>query len=739
MSFIPSRRALRGGLPLLVLAWGCTHAHAQTNTTQSPKLKKNAADAHPAPIIKGPASPAPVISHVSSPPNKTEDVLVVGHHFLDADTSGITNLPLPVQKVPQSISLVNANFVRTANLHTMGEVAQYTPGALWASYSPSYGNQIWLRGFAANYAIDGLLVGDQITEPDSAILERYEIVKGPASVVYGAQSPGGVVNLVSKRATADTPSYVQALGGSWGRWRLEGQAAGALNASGTIRAIGVVAQEEGGGFVDHVGLEKTVVYGGLDFDIARNLTGYVRASYQRTENTPYNGIPTYADGVLPRLPRSFFLGGSNITNTTHAIRTEAGLNWRPSDLWSVDLKAVYQNTIHDGGNVYSSSYIGYDGSFALTGEHFNDWHTHDLTIAGTATRRLDDLGLKNSYIVGSLRYQHYRYYIDETSLTGGTVNIFDGDEAVSNAFNTQLSNGSVYQQNQDMNYLTASLQGVFQVVKHVTLIGGFSYSRPWINYQTYFGPWQNLSPGGQFDGRAAIVYEPVRGLNFYASYGQSYQPNLRIDTSYHVLQPIQGEQYEVGAKYMTPNQRLLLTAALFQIKEDNVAQYNVTVAGEALYRAENVRHRGMELEATGQLTRHWQVRAGVALLDPVIMKDPANPVNNGETRPWLPKVTANLYTTYDFRNGISIGGGMRYMGAVKTYDRSLGEVTPNLPSYVVFDASIGYTLDKWRFQANLKNIGDRRYYVVTPVFASLSAGLYPGAPRSFTLSARRDF
>lgn len=98
------------------------------------------------------------------------EVTVTAYRFLDEDTSGITNLPLSIEKVPQSISIVDNDFVEAADLENMGEVAQYTTGALWAGYSPSYGNQFWLRGFAANFAIDGLTVGDQITEPDPATL-----------------------------------------------------------------------------------------------------------------------------------------------------------------------------------------------------------------------------------------------------------------------------------------------------------------------------------------------------------------------------------------------------------------------------------------------------------------------------------------------------------------------------------------------------------------------------------------
>lgn len=673
-----------------------------------------------------------------TPSTGLEQVTVTGYRFLDEDTSGITNLPLSIEKVPQSISLINNDFAKAADLKNMGEIAQYTPGALWASYSPSYGNQIWLRGFAADYAIDGLTVGDQITEPDPAMLERYELVKGPASVVYGAQSPGGIVNLVSKSASPNTPTYLEALGGSWGRWRLEGQVAGSLNDSGTVRGIAVAAHDEGGSFVDFVSSNKTVVYGGLDFELAEGLTGYARASYQRTEDTPYNGIPSFANGSPVPVPRSFFLGGSDFDALAQATHIDSGLSWKPSDAWTFDLKSIYQHTTHGGLNGYNYGYIASDGSFPVGGENFNDWHVDDLTIAASALRKLDDIGLSDSSVSANVRYQHYRYYIFEHYLNGGTANIYGGDAAVSNLFNSLGVAAGSYEQDQRMNYLTASTQAVVKVASPLTFVGGFSYSKPTINYQTYSGPWQDLSPEGQTSYRAAVIFEPIAQLNLYASYSESYQPNLRLDTSYSVLPPLNGRQYELGAKYL-PNSRILLTAALFDIHESNVAEYDTMINGEALYRAEGERHRGLELEATGQLADRWQIKGGAALLDPKVTADPENPVNVGEAQPWLPKATADLYTNYELRNGFSVSGGARYVGSVKTYDNSSPTSTPDIRSYTLVDAAVGYSIANWHLQANLKNIFDKYYSVATPVFQSLSAGLYPGEPRSFTLSARKDF
>jgi len=309
---------------------------------------------------------------------------------------------------------------------------------------------------------------------------------------------------------------------------------------------------------------------------------------------------------------------------------------------------------------------------------------------------------------------------------------------VSDFFNSLTPVPGGYEQDQRMNYLTGSVQAVVKVAEPLTLVGGIAYSKPSIDQQVYNGDFRNFDPGDQVNYRAAVVYEPIKDLNLYASYSESYEPNLRIDLNHDVLPPLNGKQYEVGAKYL-PNRKILLTAALFEIRESNVPIYAAFVNGETLYTASAVRHRGLELEATGQLADRWQVKGGVALLDPKVTADPVHPVNNGETRPWLPRATASVYTSYDFTNGVSIAGGVRYVGSVKTYDSSSPAPTPDIKAYTVVDAAVGYSLDRWRLQLNLKNLFDERYYMSTPIFQALWAGLYPGEPRSFTVSLRRDF
>lgn len=694
--------------------------HAKANEAKANEAKAHDAKAQAA--ANAADAPASV--------NELSAVTITGYRFYAPDTSGITRLPLPVEKVPQSASLVTGDFAKAAGLETMGEIAQYTTGAYYSGYIPSYGSQVLLRGLNAGYAIDGLTVGDQIAEPDSVTLARYEVIKGPASVAFGAQNPGGIVNLVQKNAF-DAPDYLSVSGGSWGRWRVEGQGTTALNSDGTVRAIGVFAQEQGDSQVDFVHSKKSVLYGGVDFDLGDDLTGYVRLNHQRFKTTGYNGIPVHADGSLPDLPRSFFVGGSDYATDARATSLSAGLTWMPSALWAFDLKTLFQKTDHRGVNAYAAGYLQDDGDFAVSGAKYDPWNVYDFTTDLSVTRRLDDLGLEGSSVSADVRYQRYRYSIAQDYLAG-TANIHDGDEAVSRTINGFEPGGAgSYEQDQVMSYLTASTQAVIKVAQPVSLVGGVAYSRPRIRNQVNDGPRTNLDPGGQFSYRAALVYEPIEGLNVYGSYSESFMPNLRVDENYQVLPPMKGRQYEIGVKRSLADGKLLLSAAVFDLRQSNVAVYDKVVDNETLYKTASVRHRGLELEATGKITSAWQIRAGLALLDPEVSDDPSNPASNGQKRTWIPRQTASLYTTHDIGHGLSLGGGVRYVGRIKTsYDGS----TPDLSSYVLVDGGIGYSIDRWHFQLNVKNIFDRKYHLGT--WSTLAYGVYPGMGRSAMLTAR---
>jgi TonB-dependent siderophore receptor len=668
-----------------------------------------------------------------------QEVIVTGRYeFLSADTSGTTNLPLPIEKVPQSISIVTEDFIKAADLKTLGDIAQFTPGATFLGNAVGFGTAVYLRGFSAGRAVDGVPQQTFTTyEPDYVIFDRLEIVKGPSSVVYGVSSPGGLVNFVTKGATPQTVDYLYAQVGSWDSYRLEGQIAGALDSAGHVRAIGIAADDRGDSFLDGMSHRTSTLYGGINFELPDGVTGYLHGGYQYNVRTSFDGIPTEPNGSPAPLPRSFLIGNPSMDLATSVYHTEGDLTWHVSEMLDFTLKGNLERDSTTGITPYSQG-LEPNGDLGLTIQNLYETKIENNAIALSSIYRFDDLGLKKSFVSLSALYQtsdQNQIWNYSNTING---NIFSGQASIEQGFASLLA-GPFYPYLIDTKtqMLIFSAQTVLQLTDPLTVLFGVSYTKP-DETQTFNGAAQDFSIGGQTSYRAGLTYEVVRGLNGYVSYSQSFNPQTAFGDNHVLLPPLIGEQYEAGVKYLSANQRLLLTAAAFQINQKNQAQYENTVGGIDYYDAiGEVTNKGVELSLLGQLTRSWQINAAYSYLNPRITRDSDTAIL-GQTQLFLPKQTASMYTTYTIGEGalrgLSFGGGPRYVGSERTsYDYS----TIDIPGYVVADATIGYAVDKWSVQLNGHNLFDKRYF--TNTYQTLFYGNVPGAPFNLALSVRRDF
>jgi len=670
-----------------------------------------------------------------------EEIVVSGRYrFLAVDTSGTTNLPLPIDKVPQSISLISNDFIKAADLKTSGEIAQYTPGAVNAGDQLGLGTRIELRGFSAGRAVDGLQVqGRSSFEPDFAIIDRLEVVKGPASLVYGVASPGGLVNYVTKSATAQTKSYLLAQGGNWSRYRAEGQVAGALDQSGQVYAIGVATYDAGDSFMNDVSHATTTVYGGVNANLSDSVSTYVHGGYQHYKRTAFDGTPTYADGTPARLPRSFFIGSKNAYLATNVYHAEAGATWRATDMLDFTLKGNLERSNTTGISTYAFG-LEDNGDIQLAESRLDANKINNTGVSLASVYKFDDLGMTGSFLSMQAIYQDNKQLTDWVYSDGVTGNVNAGEIAIRDTFDSILTTTPLnpYFIKSRLKTVTVSGQGYFVLAKSLAVLVGGSYSKPTVK-QGFSEDTDDFSPGGKTSYRAGINYTPVDSLTAYLSFSQSFNPQTNLSVGNVVLPPLTGEQFELGAKYQSPNGRLLLTAATYQIKQKNQAQYDTTIGGLDYYAAlGEVRHRGVELGALGQITREWQVNAGFSYLDAVVTKD-ESAATIGKTVLYLPKTTASLFTTYAFGDdsvlsGFSLGGGVRYVSSVKTdYDNA----TRPISGYTLVDATIGYSFDDWTVQVNAKNIFGKTYYINN--YKTLYYGNFVGEPASVAVSLRRTF
>ena len=695
------------------------------------------------------AAPAPAPTPAPTPtptdaPQDDADIVVTGRYqFLSADTRGATNLPLSIDKVPQAISLVSNDFIKAADLKTSGEIAQYTPGAVNAGDQLGLGTRIVLRGFPAGRAVDGIQVqGRPSFEPDFATIDRLEIVKGPASLVYGIASPGGLVNYVTKSATRSTPNYILGQAGNWNRYRLEGQLTGAIDQSGDTRLIGVAVQDWGDSFLNDVERKTTTLYAGLNADVAPNVSFYVHGGYQRFDRTAFDGTPVLQDGTPAALPRSFFVGSKNAKLLTNVYHAEAGITWQATDMLELVARANLERSNTTGISTYAFG-LEPNGDIQLAESRLDANKLHNTGGSVSAVYKFDDLGMAGSFVSAQAIYQNHYQLTDWIYSDGVAANVNDGEVAIRNRFDSILAPGStvqVYPYFIRLNLKTTTISGqsFFQIAEPLSVLLGASWSKPKIT-QSFGGTPDDFTPDGKSNLRASVNYEPVKGLTTYASFSQSFNPQTLFAVGNRVLAPLEGEQYEIGAKYRSAGGGLLLTGALYQIKQKNQAQYDTTIGGLDYYEAlGEVRHRGVELTALGQITRAWQVNAGFSYLDPIISKsDDAAIV--GETVLYVPKTTASLFTNYLFGggsalSGVTLGGGIRYVDKVRT---ALDDSTKPIGAYTLVDLSVGYTTGDWTFQINAKNVTDKTYYINN--YQTLYYGNVVGEPASVALLVRRNF
>lgn len=681
-----------------------------------------------------------------------QEVVVTGHYeFLGADTSGTTNLPLPIEKVPQSISLVTGDFLKAADLKTLGEIAEYTPGALNVGNQEGFGTIIKLRGFLAAQSLDGLNIGvfgGTAYEPDYAVVDRLEIVKGPSSVVYGISSAGGLVNFVTKSATAETPDYVSLQVGNWKNFRVEGQVAGALDPSQSLRGIAVVVRDQGDSFMNSIRHATTVVYGGLNWSGSDALSAYLHGGFEEHIRTAFDGIPTEADGSAAPLPRSFFIGASDMELYTDVFHAEADVTWHVNDMLDLSLKGNVRRVRSHGNAPYSFG-LDESGNVGIAIQQFEDAEANDYGVGFSATYHLDSLGLHNSFVSVAALYQvdcsciiggqgvFTGAYATDFGPNVGTVNLFSGEAAIQAAFNSATIAPPSDFNDVWAKTLTISAQSFTQVVDHLSVLVGASYSDPKIS-SSLNGVNENFDPGNQMSYRAGLVGEVARGANAYLSFSQSFNPQTSIDINGNVLPPITSTQYEAGFKYRVAGNRLLLSAAVFQIKQKNQGEFFTQIDGFDRYEPiGELTHKGVELQALGSVSREWQVNFGYTYLDPKVSQN-SDPTTVGKTELFLPRQTASIFSTYNFDggalSGFSIGGGIRYVGSEQTaFDGS----SQAIASYTVADASLGYSLQDWHVQLNLHNLGNKRYLINN--YDTTFYGNVVGDPFHVALTLRRNF
>ncbi|MEE1921694.1 TonB-dependent siderophore receptor [Pseudomonas sp. 148P] len=646
-----------------------------------------------------------------------------------------------LKDIPQSVSVVTRQRMNDQNMNNLQDAMRQVTGVTIKSYnSGSSLNDVYMRGFLVDQVqVDGVSQatgqGDLATSFDLAMYDRVEVLRGPSGLYQGSGEPGGTINVVRKRALGTFGLNGELSAGSWDNYHSSVDITGPLNADGSLRGRFVTAYEDNQSWVDYAKNERPMVYGRLEYDFTPSTTLSLGGTYQKNRSTPAFGLPAYADGSLLDVSRSTFVDAKwnkleervweGFAELDHALdnggQFKTSLTYRDAETptrnftWSDD--AVDPAT----GDSWAVAYSYYT-------------HIKSLGLDSFVTLPVEAFGRTHEFTAGA-EYQHLN---KDFTYGGGEyfpINVFDPGRIDIPKQEFAMDNGTWSTSRQYGVYGRAKLAATDQL--DVILGSRVTwFEAEGKNANAYFNRFGETETNidRKFIPYGALVYELTPELSAYGSYTKVFKPQTDIDASGSVIDPREGEQYELGLKREFLDGRLNGSIALFRIYDENRAEL---VSGGQFYRAQGkVRSQGWETELSGNLTDNWSVVTGYAYTMTRSMN--GSEEEQGRTFSTItPKHNFNLWTDYQFSDGLlqdfSVGGGVRAVSA--TYYRR--NVDFEQPGYAITSAQIGYKVNKHvSVKLTGNNLFDRKYY--ERVDSPWGSNFY-GEPRNFTFTVRASY
>ncbi|WP_353226777.1 TonB-dependent siderophore receptor [Pseudomonas qingdaonensis] len=665
-----------------------------------------------------------------------------------------TKLPLSLRETPQSVTVITRQRMDDQGMRSLDDVVQATPGLRLSAARPA-NSEFFARGFPiTNLMFDGLPTtynADWVATADLAPYDRVEVVRGATGMMQGAGNPSAAINMVRKRPTQAFQASVTGSAGSWDNYRSELDVSGPLNDSASVRGRIVGAYNDKGSYQDYAGRERGVFYGISEFDLTDSTTLTVGASDQNDNNNiNWGGLPVNPDGSHMGFSRSKTFGYSwshqDVENKTVFVE----LDQRFDNDWRLHLSASknWSEFKMMGGVLERNNDATYRQRIFNQNRDF-DQSTYDVYATGPFTL----LGREHELVVGASKRQL------KTEATGGTVFV---DVPDINRFNpgglARPNVPDIYsiddKVDQEGLYLTTrwNLADPLKVILGARLDwydATAIYDQ--INDQYYTsGKTKVVRNVTRY---AGVIYDLDDNHSVYASYTDIFQPQTEKDGQGKGIEPITGENYEVGIKGEYFGGALNASASLFQIDQLNraaeVADASlckvIPVGSYGCYEAAGkVRSQGIEFEINGALTPNWQVGAGYTFAQAKYEKD-ADKAKEGRLFDTdLPRHMFKASTTYQLQGDLKqwrVGANLYSQSA--TFNKGsnvFGNYHVEQEAYALVGLMAGYQVNKHLdTQLNINNVFDKKYYQGIASNSTWSPYDVFGDPRNLMVTAKYSF
>jgi len=660
----------------------------------------------------------------------------------DADTddprvieaSTATRTSTPVRYVPQAIDSIKTENLKRYGVNSLGAALRGIPNV--GDGSDTRFDALRIRGFDAShdFYLDGVRDDSQYIR-DLHNIERVDVLKGPAAVLYGRGSQGGIINRVSKVPQAGQRSSIEVQGGSEDLRSLYADLS--ADPSDTLSLRLNIGNKDNNSFREGVSGNRQLFAPSINWQLSPDLNWLVQYQYNRYNRTPDRGIPG-VDGRPADVSRSTSYGAEGDFTDDKAQSLRSKLAYELNDHWQLrhtlsvfKLHSQFDNTYLTGYNAATREVSRQRWQQDLTTRNvFNN-----IELEGT----FDTLALEHRVLtgveIGSQRRDPTLYKAAASGAGSSAVPalVLDspdrrlrhtGRTVISSDNHTEVESQGLYVQNQ------LRLNDQWQ------LLGGLRYDRFAIETNN---PLLDLTEQRDSHGtspRVGVIWTPLPDHSFYASWSKTFSPagggliglTPGAKGNANDLSPEMTRQKEVGVKSDWLDQRLSTTLAIYELELYNRRTRDPEDPGSFLLSGLQ-RSRGIELTAAGNVTGNWYVRGGLGLQDATVVKD-----NNGFAGKRVNNVAqrnGSLFLTWKPEQGWYAETGLTFVG--QRYADHLNTTT--LPGYGRWDALLGYRQKDWDLSAALDNISDKTYYAS----ATSAFQIQPGAPRNLVVSATYRF
>lgn len=626
-----------------------------------------------------------------------------------------TKTDTPLIETPRSVSVIPADQIESQNVTNIGSAFRYTPGI----YGEERGavqtrTSLVVRGFISRSAVSrdgmlGLSDEDARAEPDVYGLERVELLRGPASVLYGQGFPGGIVGTVTKRPTETFFAEAEVNGGSFDKYGGKFDIGGPLDEDKQFlfRLTGVA--HDGETQVDFTQDKRVFVAPALTWRPGPDTNLTILSHYRKDETQPEQFLP----GVGTVLPNPHGEFGTSL------FTGEPGFNL--FDRESYALGYLFDHKWNDAVTLRHNA--RYARSEVIKQEAFGSMEADNRTLTRRARRTPADnysfasdthvqtgfgIGESEHAVLAGIDYRFVDANIIDFRSAAGTVGALDLFNPVYGAAIPELPLN--FFRETKTTQLGVYLQDQVKLAdKVVVTLGG---RHDWADQKRtdrITGVTTKLEDT-EFTGQAGLTYLFDNGIAPYASYAESFEPQSGTDVSGNVFQPTTGTQYEAGIKYQ-PSPDFLLTAAAYELTRQNVTTSDPANPGFSIQTGE-VRSRGIELESRVSPIDGLNLIAGYSYTDSEVTKSNGTDLGKRPTR--IPDHIASLWADYTIQSGsfdgLGFGAGVRHIGATE----GDSDNTFDVPAHTLADAAIFYDIEDgplngFRLSINATNLFDKTF------------------------------